>query len=344
MIHIPTRARLSGSVLATFALAAFALGDALPAVAEVLYVASPNRVKVIDSQSGAEIAAIDLGHTVFDIAFSADGARAYLAVDDGVVEVDAMRHAVSGRLLEGPSFEVELAADGKRLYVLGNDVDKLASEEQVAGPSHLTAIDLAGRRVVSRHELGRGAEDMIVVGARAAVTRPERREVALVGLADGAVATSAAFTEKATGEEAPGLLSGLAASMDGKRLYLGQFGDRAAIHALDLGTGAWSELPFAHDGFMTGIQVAPDGRALYVATRNHLAILDPVTGAERAFVPLGGAHLKMALAPDGRRSYHTLPTLDDQGGAVTVVDLGAGRVERTISIPGMSPITIAVRP
>jgi DNA-binding beta-propeller fold protein YncE len=339
MINLRTRARLSAPALAALVFAA-----AMPAAAEVLYVASPNRVAVVDAADGREIAAIDLGHTVFDIAFSADGARAYLAADDGVVEVDAVRHAVRGRLLAGPSFEVELAPDGKRLHVLGNDVEKLANGEQVAGPSRLTTIDLATRQVVSRHQLGRGAEDMIVVGARAAVTRPEEREVALVGLADGAVESRTAFTEKAAGEAAPGLISGLAASPDSKRLYLGQFGDRAAIHVLDLASGARSELPFAHDGFMTAIQVAPDGQALYVATRNHLAILDPATGTERAYVPLGGAHLRMALSPDGRRSYHTLPTRDDAGGAVTVVDLGAGQVERTIPTPGMSPLTVAVRP
>lgn len=339
MTHIRTRARLLG-----LALAAFALAAALPAAAEVLYVASPNRVKVFDSESGQEIAAIDLGHTVFDIAFNADGTSAYLAVDDGVVEVDARSHTVRGRLCEGPSFEIELAADGKSLYVLGNDVEKLANKEQVAGPSRLTTIDLKARRVISRHELGHDAEDMIVVGARAAVTRPERREVALFDLTDGAIATSAAFTDKAAGEAVPGLISGLAASPDGERLYLGQFGERATIHVLDLATGARSELAFAHDGFMTGIQIARDGRTLYVATRNHLAILDAATGAERAFVPLGGAHLKMALAPDGRRSYHTLPTSDDRGGVVTIVDLAAGQVERTIPIPGMSPLTIGVRP
>ena len=81
-----------------------------------------------------------------------------------------------------------------------------------------------------------------------------------------------------------------------------------------------------------------------MATRNHLAVLDPATGAVRAFVPLGGVHLKMAGSPGGRRSYHTLPTHDDQSGALTVVDLAAGEVERTIPIPGMSPLTIGVRP
>jgi len=82
-----------------------------PAAAEVLYVASPNRVVVLDSESGKQLGEIPLGHTVFDIVFTADGKRGYLACDDGVVEVDAQKHVVLGRLMKGPSFELELSAD-----------------------------------------------------------------------------------------------------------------------------------------------------------------------------------------------------------------------------------------
>ncbi len=316
---------------------------ALPAGAEVLYVAS-NRVEVFDSDSGKQLAAIPLDHFVFDIVFNADGSRAYLAIDDGVLEVDARAHTVLGRLLDGPSFGLDLSADGASLTVLGNDVRRHPDGQQEALPSHLTVIDLATRKVTARHEVGLGVRELGLAGRRAAVTRPEGRELMLVSLEDGATSARAAFTEKQAGEEVAGAISGLATSPDGKRIYLGQFGAVSSIHVMDAATGTITELPFKHEGFITGLELSGDGSILYVMTRNHLAVLDAATGAERAFVPLGGAHMRMAVSPGGQRSYHTLPAADEQGGAVTVVDLAAGKVERSISTPGISPFTIGVRP
>lgn len=314
-----------------------------PAGAEVLYVAS-NRIEVHDSESGKRLAEIPLGHSVSDIAFSRDGSRAYLAIDDGVLEVDATRHLVLGRLIDGPSFELALSADGKLLYVLGNGFRRLADGQQEALPSHLTIFDLTARTVVARHEVGERALELALAAEKAAVTRPDARELELVSLSDGATASVAAFNDKVEGEEVPGFIHGLTTSPDGGKLYLGQFGEEPSIHVVDTATGARTALPFKHQGFITEVLVSADGGTLYVTTRNHLAILDAGSGAERAFIPLGGAHMEMALSADGRRSYHTLPTADEQGGAVTVVDLQAGKVERTISIPGISAFTIGVKP
>jgi DNA-binding beta-propeller fold protein YncE len=340
-----THTRFTGRTL-RFALALSAvLGAAqvLPAAAEVLYVAS-NRIEVIDSETGKLLTEIPVGHFVFDIAFSSDGSRAYLAVDEGVLEVDATKHAVIGRILDGPTFRVALSADGKHLYALGNGFRRLADGQQEALPSHLTTFDLAQRTVVSRHPVGDRAEDMALVAGQAAVTYPQQRELSLVSLTDGATASRTAFNEKTDAETAPGFINGLATSPEGARIYLGQFGDQSEIHVVDVATGARTALPFKHEGFITGVEVSPDGRALYVTTRNHLAIMDAATGAERAFIPLGGAHMKMALSRDGRRSYHTLPAADERGGAVSVVDLAAGKIERTIPTPGISAVTIGVQP
>lgn len=339
-----TRTPFTGRIL-RLVLASAVLGAAqvLPAAAEVLYVAS-NRIEVVDSDTGKQLAEIPLGHFVFDIAFSTDGSRAYLAVDEGVLEVDATKHAVIGRILDGPSFRLALSSDGKRLYALGNEVRRLADGQQEALPSHLTTFDLTQRVVVSRHPVGDRAEEMALVAGQAAITRPQERELSLVSLTDGATASRTAFTNKTEGEEVPGFINGLAISPAGDRIYLGQFGEQSAIHAVDTATGARTALPFKHEGFITGVDVSADGQTLYVTTRNHLAIMDATTGAERAYISLGGAHMKMALSRDGRRTYHTLPTADERGGAVSVVDLASGKVERTLSTPGISPVAIGVRP
>jgi DNA-binding beta-propeller fold protein YncE len=340
MIRTMPKARMA-SVLVLLVLGT--LAAALPAAAELLYVASPKQVAVFDSESGERLAEMELGHTAFDIAFTADGSRAYLAIDDGVLEVDAKTHTVLGRLLDGPSFELDLSADGKLLYVLGNDVRKLEDGRQETLPSHVTILDLEAREVVARHPAGQGAEEMVLAGNQAAVTRPRDWQMALVSLEDGTSAGQNEFTEVAAEDGTPGAIRGLATSPDGERIYLGQFADRSAIHVIEAATGSITQLPFNHEGFITGVATSPDGGTLYVATRNHLAVLDAGSGEERAFYALGGAHVKMVVSPDGRHSYHAAPAYGDAGGAVTVVDLTSGEVDR-IDTPGMSAFTIGVRP
>jgi DNA-binding beta-propeller fold protein YncE len=311
-----------------------------PVAAEVLYVASPNRVVVLDSESGKQLGEIPLGHTVFDIVFTADGKRGYLACDDGVVEVDAQKHIAIGRIMKGPAFDLELSADGKQLYVLGNEVLKRADGQQEALPSTITTYDLSARNVASTREVGRGSEDMALVAGKAAVTRPEAKELAIVNPSEASL-TATAVQLSDPNAATPGFVNGLATSPDGREIYVGLFGEPSKIEVVDAASGATRAMAFPHEGFITALGVSRDGKNLYVATRNNLAILDASTGAERSFIDLQGAHTKMALSPSGRSSYHPIQAYDEKGGAVTVVDLGTGHV-RAIPTPGMSPITIGV--
>jgi len=311
-----------------------------PVAAEVLYVASPNRVVVLDSESGKQLGEIPLGHTVFDIVFTADGKRGYLAADDGVVEVDAQKHIAIGRIMKGPSFDLELSTDGKLLYVLGNEVLKRADGQQEALPSTISTYDLVARKVVATREVGRGTGDMALASGRAAVTRPEAKELALVNPSEAAFApTAVALADPNAGT--PGFVNGLATSPDGSEVYVGMFGEPSKIEVVNATSGSTRALAFPHEGFITGIGVSRDGKSLYVATRNNLAVLDATTGAERSFIALGGAHAKMAMSPSGRYSYHSTAAYDDKGGAVTVVNLASGQV-RAIPTPGMSPLTVGV--
>ncbi len=314
----------------------------LPAAAEVLYVASPNRIWVLDSETGKQLGDMALGHTTFDIAFSADRTRAYLATNDGVMEVDATKHAVLGRLLPGPAFEVELAPDGKLLYVLGNEILKRPDGQQEALPSQLTTFDLATRKVAAKREVGLGAEDLAIAAGRAAVTNPKAHELAIVSPGDAARA--ATQVSLASGNpESPGFVRGLATSPDGRQIYVGQFGEASRIHVIDAANGTERELAFPHEGFITGVAVTADGKNLLVATRNHLAVLDPATGSEKRFIALNGAHAAMTVSARGGTSYHATAAYNDQGGAVTAVNLASGEV-RAIPTPGMSPFTIGVMP
>jgi len=310
-----------------------------PVAAEVLYVASPNRVVVLDSESGKQLGEIPLGHSVFDIVFTADGKRGYLAADDGVVEVDAQKHIALGRILKGPSFDLELSADGKLLYVLGNEVLKRPDGQQEALSSTITTYALAARTVVATTDVGRGSEDLALAAGRAAVTRPSAKELALVNPSEASLAATAVALADPNAESA-GFVNGLATSPDGREVYVGLFGEPSKIEVVDAASGSTRAIAFKHEGFITGLGVSRDGKSLYVATRNHLAILDAASGEERSFIALNGAHTKMTISPSGRYSYHPTGAFDDRGGAVTVVNLASGQV-RAIPTPGMSPITVA---
>jgi DNA-binding beta-propeller fold protein YncE len=311
-----------------------------PAAAEVLYVASPHRVVVLDSESGKQLGEIPLGHTVFDIVFTADGKRGYLAADDGVVEVDAVKHVALSRIMKGPSFDLELSADGKLLYVLGNEVLKRPDGQQEALPSTLTTYDLGARAVVSTQVVGRGSEGLALAAGRAVVTRPEAKELALVSPSEASLAaTAVALADPNSGT--PGFVNGLATSPDGREVYVGLFGEPSKIEVVDAASGSTRAIAFPHEGFITALGVSRDGKSLYVATRNHLTILDAASGAERSFIALNGAHTDMTLSPSGRYSYHPTQAHDEKGGAVTVVNLATGQV-RAIPTPGMSPFTVAV--
>jgi DNA-binding beta-propeller fold protein YncE len=311
-----------------------------PVAAEVLYVASPNQVVVIDSESGKQLGEVPIGgHTVFDIVFTADRKRGYLACDDGVVEVDAQKHLVLSRIMKGPSFDLELSADGKLLYVLGNEVMKRPDGQQEALPSTITTYDLGTRAEVATKSVGRGCQHMTLAAGRAAIMRPEVKELALVNPTEEAFAGTAVQLADPNGE-APGFVNGLATSQDGREVYVGVFGEPSKIEVVDAASGSTRAIAFPHEGFITGIGVSRDGKSLYVSTRNHLTVLDATSGAERSFIALNGAHTSMSMSPSGRYSYHPNQAFDDKGGAVTVVNLASGQV-RAIPTPGMSPITVA---
>ena len=315
------------------------------ASAEVLYVASTD-VLVIDSASGAKLGSIDVGQFVFDIQFTRDGTRAYLATAGGVIEVDATRHAVRERLTATPAFRLSLAAGDRQLYILGNQVRRLANGRQEPLPSEITVYDLVARRVTRSQPVGMRAEECVVLGDDVVVSQPSAFQLRQISTTDGSAVRATPLRHQAPGDPQPGFLYGLALSADGERIYVAQAAaSEPVIHVVDRQSGATRELPFAHgEAFVTGLVAAPDGGELLVSTRNHLAVLDAASGAERAWIALGGAHYGMALGGDGRHSYHTLAAYDEQGGAVTVVDLAAGRVERTIPVAGMSPAAIAVQP
>ncbi len=322
------------------ALAAAVFGTQSNAAAEVLYVAS-NHVLVIDSESGERLAEIGLERFVHDMVFAADGSRAYLAVSDGVVEVDAQNHVVLGHLTETPAFKLALSEDGGRLFILGNEVELLADQSPRLQPSTVQVYDLVERRVVATHSAGERAEDLLVDDGEVRVLRPFEYTIEALNAA-GDVSHTIVFEEPDI-PGASGFLRGMSWGTDRSRYFVGQAGPAISVHAVDPTTGVSQPVASLPEGFVTGVAATQSGEVL-VSTRNDLYAVDVETGAERGHVALGGAHFGMALGEAGV-SYHTMALVEgSDSGVVTVVDLATLEVERVIPTPGMSPAAIAVVP
>jgi DNA-binding beta-propeller fold protein YncE len=84
-----------------------------------------------------------------------------------------------------------------------------------------------------------------------------------------------------------GVATSAQVSADGRTLYVGSLEDGAAVFAIDTAT-----LEVAHrwpmSGDVSGLGLSVDGRRLYVALQDGVAILDSATGAELTSVPFQG--------------------------------------------------------
>ncbi|MFI9503081.1 beta-propeller fold lactonase family protein [Nocardia sp. NPDC052566] len=97
----------------------------------------------------------------------------------------------------------------------------------------------------------------------------------------------------------------IAVTPDGSRLYLAD-GSRSTVSVIDPGAGAASAtipLRTSAHGRVSALQMAPDGRSVYVGHTDRLTILDTATDTVRAEFPYAGTPERMAVSPDGRFVY-----------------------------------------
>ena len=155
------------------------------------------------------------------------------------------------------------------------------------------------------------------------VLNADAAQVAVVGVADGAVARTIALPPGPTG---------LALSPDGATLYVTCAAPEGTVSVIDAASGeAKGSIPVGHGA--TGPTVSPDGKRLYVCNRflNNVALID-LEAQNVSVLPVVREPFRSAVTPDGALLFVTnhLP-LDpsdgyDVAGYVSVIDTASHEV------------------
>lgn len=310
---------------------------------DVVYAASAH-LRVVDPAAGRVSKKIDLQRAVRVVEFSPDGRRAYVAASDGVRELDAVTHEVRAKLTEHPARNVVLSEDGRTLFVLEHQVERREDGTTEIMPYRLLTIDAAERRVVKREEIGQrilfahppaeGRNGLVVT---------EAGEIRLVAAGQPLSGGERIDPTGGLPSERNALRARQFTVIAGSKAYVPVEGLPSRVLEIDLASGAVTALNLGLNAAMRGLTVTPDGEQLLVDAGLRLLVVDLEKRAVSASLELPGGHIGAALSSDARHLY-LAQTIQDTGGAVTVVSLDPLRVAGQIHLDDISPWAIAVRP
>lgn len=262
----------------------------------------------------------DTAHTVtdrpFGIAVSRTGLIYVLRLDAGTISVlDATRQVIDSITVGFAPTGVTFSRDGQRAYVTNQ------------GSQSLGVIDVATGTQVNQ----------ITLGANPYVTEvsPDGSKV-LVSTNLGkvyVVSNSASVTDSFTvGDPA----NGIAFHPSSNLVYISRF-TSGLVSEVNLGNGNGVRT-FGPSGSPQGIAVNRAGSELYVANEaGWLEIYDLTTGTSAKKVTLDGGGFGLAVSPDGKFVYVTIPA----EGKVQVVSVATRTVVNTITVAG-HPRRIAI--
>jgi DNA-binding beta-propeller fold protein YncE len=209
----------------------------------------------------------------------------------------------------GPG-QVAISQDGRDLYATGYrtltfrrdaDTGGLTQIDELGPPASTIAIAPDGNRVYLGGFSGWGVGGALI-------------HILSRDSGSGLLTHESTFVEDAASHIAPGQVTGLAISPDGRFLYLTQRSENAVVVlAIDPGSGGLrleqvfyggpDGLP-GLDSPPNGLSLAPDGRNLYVGANGPLSFArDAATGHLTPLPRPGGPSWQIASSPDGTRVY-----------------------------------------
>jgi len=268
--------------------------------------------------------------TSFGSALSPDGSRLYVVQSGGTVTAidTATREIVASAVFDGVVFTgASVSADGSKVYAADNGafsvrvLDAISLEE-------LTSVPTGG-------------------GSLGVTQRPGTTEIWVANY--GSSVEAITIIDSAT-DTVVGTISGrtgggdIAFTPDGLRAYVSH--SRAAdydVDVIDATTRAVVTIiprPLVSDR-LEGIEVSPDGAALYGASQGSgsLSISSTATNTPETDVPVGSTPVDVAVSSDGTRVYVANLFSD----SLSVVDTATQTVSATIPLGGQ-PRTLQVSP
>ena len=305
-------------------------------LASSLLVVDPSLVDTVNPLYSIVLASVGVGASPGPIAFTPDGARAYVALNAGSVSGLAVLDATSGAQVGSVAFPAMTFVSGLTVSPAGGRAYAAVDTGQVAGvavidtatnvpltivpitccPGSL-ALNPGGTRLyVADGELGQ----LNVVDVALAESNPAGAVIAVVPVASA---------------------NRVAVAPDGARVYVTGMDEvvvlstatNAVIGTIPVGTGP------------IGVAFTPDGTRAYVAnsTASTLSVIDTATSAVTATIalPTGAQPSEVAVTPDGTRVYVT----NFGGDSVSIVNTATQSVTATIAVGSRAePGAVAISP
>ena len=312
--------------------------------APTLVFAASSNLRVLDGDAGQVVGRLDMLKTVNEIAFSRDGATAYLAASDGVRAVDTTTFELKAKLTENPARFVELSDDGGRLFVLEHFVTKNEDGTRTVHPFSMVTLEVATGAVLSKVEIGdrvRYARPSEGPGRHSLVVY-ESNEVVLgrptEPLGKGRELNPAAGIQP----EGAWQIRQTVAYQAG-HVYLPVEGTPARIMDVNLDSGEVRNLSLGRPAALRGLALTPDGATVLANTGDGLVWLDAASGAVTGELALPGGLMGCAVRGDGKQAF-IAKTIDEKGGAVLTVDVEAKSLLAKAHLDDISPWAIGVAP
>jgi PQQ-dependent catabolism-associated beta-propeller protein len=276
-----------------------------------------NDVALIDGATGRIEGHLATGQRPRGMALSPDGKTLFVAASnaDRIEAWDVHSHAKTASFNSGPDPErFAVSPDGSTLYV-ANEND-----------SAISFLDLASGRITREVRVGPEPEGVGI--------SPDGTLV----VATSEVANLAHFIDARSGKLLDSLPRFVLFLDRGRTVWVSSE-QRGTISVFDAATRKLLRTIDLTQAFdidepvqAVEMRATRDGTRVFVAMgrSNRVAELDPKSGAVRRWWPTGERTWGIGLSPDEKRLY----AASGLGGTLTIIDLAANKVERTVDLGG----------
>ena len=282
---------------------------------------------------------IGLGHRPYAVAFTPNGAQAYVTnLDDRSVSVIAVATGtVSKSISVGNSPSgVAFTPNGAQAYVTNLNNSSVSVIAVATGTvSKTIPVPLFPGKVAITPD---GAQAYVTAwGPYDSTNRTfNYGSVSVIDVATGAISRTIPVKNKP---------EGVAITPNGAQAYV-THNNGSTITVIDVATGTVSK-NIPTNGSVLQVAFSPDGAQAYLTNNSvgSVSVINVATGTFSKNILLGSQVGAVAFAPDGAQAYATniSGSANVPGNSVSVIDVATGTVSKTIPV-GNGPFAVAFTP